>query len=145
MLNHPESRLVEKMEYYIKSEQEEEGYLVIKSPEEIKSATPPAARAHVGLCLDLLYAIYEEAGYMPARFRKDSYPQPLRYRNRQTCRRTGSLCSGDESRQKHRHFFRKGIQPHICVLEISILRMRNLKAIRKKLAMTCLPPTSFPP
>lgn len=36
MLNHPKSNLIEKMEYYIKPEQEESDFLRISKPEEIK-------------------------------------------------------------------------------------------------------------
>jgi hypothetical protein len=65
MLNNPESRLVETMEYYIKPEQEEEDYLIIKSPEEIKVCDPACGSGHMLVyAFDLLYAIYEEEGYM---------------------------------------------------------------------------------
>ena len=44
MLNHPRSRLVDKMEYYIASDQEEQDFLRISKPEDIKVCDSAMAR-----------------------------------------------------------------------------------------------------
>ena len=64
MLNHPESRLVERMDYYIKPEQPETDFLRVSSPEDIKVCDPACGSGHMlTYAFDLLYAIYEEQGY----------------------------------------------------------------------------------
>ncbi len=64
MLNHPDSKLVERMDYYIKPEEPETDFLRIHSPEEIKICDPACGSGHMlTYAFDLLYAIYEEQGY----------------------------------------------------------------------------------
>ena len=67
MLNRPNSRLVEQMDYYIKPEQLETDFLQISKPEEIKICDPACGSGHMlTYAFDLLYSIYEEEGYEPA-------------------------------------------------------------------------------
>lgn len=93
MLNKPNSKLIDKMDYYIKpegstkntkdtkneqeNEQEnvcdfsavsgEDDFLKISSPEEIKICDPACGSGHMlTYAFDLLYAIYEEEGYETA-------------------------------------------------------------------------------
>ena len=67
MLNHPSSRLVDRMEYYIAPTDEETDFLKISSPEELTIIDPACGSGHMlTYAFDLLYAIYEEAGYAPA-------------------------------------------------------------------------------
>ncbi|HHV16014.1 MAG TPA: BREX-1 system adenine-specific DNA-methyltransferase PglX, partial [Gelria sp.] len=146
MLNHPESRLVEKMEYYIKSEQEEEGYLVIKSPEEIKICDPACGSGHMLVyAFDLLYAIYEEAGYMPAEI-----PEKILTHNLygiEIDKRAGGLAAFAlvmKARQKQRRFFRKGIQPHICVLENIHFEDDELKNYQEEIGYDLFTANLFP-
>ncbi|NMA64499.1 MAG: BREX-1 system adenine-specific DNA-methyltransferase PglX, partial [Syntrophomonadaceae bacterium] len=107
MLNNPESRLVETMEYYIQSEQRED-YLVIQSPEEIKVCDPACGSGHMLVyAFDLLYAIYEEEGYMPS-----DIPEKILTHNLyglEIDRRAGGLAAFAlvmKAREKHRRFFR---------------------------------------
>lgn len=66
MLNHPNSRLIERMDYYIKPEEPETDFLKISSPEEIKVCDPACGSGHMlTYAFELLYAIYEEEGYQP--------------------------------------------------------------------------------
>ena len=53
MLNHPESSLIEKMDYYIKPEEAETDFLKIDSVEEIRICDPACGSDHM-----LVYAIY---------------------------------------------------------------------------------------
>ena len=64
MLNHPNSGLREKMEYYIAPAQEETDFLRIASPEELRLLDPACGSGHIlTYAFDLLAAIYEEEGY----------------------------------------------------------------------------------
>ena len=68
MLNNPTSRLVDQMDYYIQPEGEEDDFLRIESPEEIKVCDPACGSGHMlTYAFDLLYAIYAEQGYDPVR------------------------------------------------------------------------------
>ncbi|WP_334063351.1 BREX-1 system adenine-specific DNA-methyltransferase PglX [Limimaricola cinnabarinus] len=64
LLNRPESRLAERMDYYIAPEEPETDFLKITKPEEIRICDPAAGSGHMlTYAFDLLYAIYEEEGY----------------------------------------------------------------------------------
>ncbi|WP_167646421.1 BREX-1 system adenine-specific DNA-methyltransferase PglX [Mameliella alba] len=64
LLNRPDSRLAERMDYYIAPEEPETDFLKITRPEEIRICDPAAGSGHMlTYAFDLLYAIYEEEGY----------------------------------------------------------------------------------
>ena len=70
LLNRPESRLAEQMDYYIApenlSEPPETKVLKVDRPEEIKVCDPACGSGHMlTYAFDLLYAIYAEQGYPP--------------------------------------------------------------------------------
>ena len=66
LLNRPNSRLREKMPYYIEG-QSETDFLRITGPEEIRVLDPAVGSGHMlTYAFDLLYAIYEEEGYAPS-------------------------------------------------------------------------------
>ena len=176
MLNYPESRLVEKMEYYIQSQQEEANgdippfgdyccdqkvadnvagtgvspdsvtFLKINSPEEIKVCDPACGSGHMLVyAFDLLYAIYEEAGYMPAEI-----PEKILTHNLygiELDKRAGELAAFAlvmKARQKQRRFFRKGIQPHICVLENIHFEDDELKNYQEEIGYDLFTANLFP-
>lgn len=119
MLNRPTSRLVEHMEYYIEPEDLETNFLKIKSPEEIKICDPACGSGHMlTYAFDLLYIIYEEEGYDIKEI-----PGLILTRNLygiEIDERAGELASFAlfmKAREKYRRFFRKPVQPNICVLE----------------------------
>ncbi|HBJ35661.1 MAG TPA: BREX-1 system adenine-specific DNA-methyltransferase PglX [Planctomycetaceae bacterium] len=133
MLNHPESKLVERMDYYIRPEEPETDYLKIASPEEIKICDPACGSGHMlTYAFDLLYAIYEEQGYNPTEI-----PRLILAHNLfgiEIDARAGALAAFAltmKAREKDRRFFsRPPIQnpksqiqnqtiqnPNICVLE----------------------------
>lgn len=63
MLNNPNSKLIEKMQYYIKPETPESDYLKISSPQELKVCDPACGSGHILVyAFDLLYEIYKEEG-----------------------------------------------------------------------------------
>lgn len=67
LLNHPQSKLAEKMPYYIAPTQPETDFLVVTLPEDLKVCDPACGSGHMlTYAFDLLYAIYEEALYEPS-------------------------------------------------------------------------------
>ncbi|MFA5545856.1 MAG: BREX-1 system adenine-specific DNA-methyltransferase PglX [Sphaerochaetaceae bacterium] len=119
MLNHPRSRLVDKMEYYIKSDQEEQDFLRISKPEEIKVCDPACGSGHMlTYAFDLLYAMYEEQGYSPS-----SIPSLILKHNLygiEIDKRAGELAAFAltmKARQKSHKFFSNPVEPNVCVLE----------------------------
>lgn len=119
MLNKPNSRLVDQMEYYIKQEQQETDYLKVTSPEELKVCDPACGSGHMLVyAFELLYAIYEEEGYDAPEI-----PGLILTNNLfglELDERAGELAAFAltmKAREKYRRFFRKAVQPNICVLE----------------------------
>jgi type II restriction/modification system DNA methylase subunit YeeA len=125
LLNRPGSKLIEKMDYYIppagdkRTEEQEADFLKFNSPEEIKICDPACGSGHMlTYAFDLLSAIYEEEGYdtkdMPSLIlTKNLYGIEID-------ERAGELAAFAltmKAREKHRRFFRKPVQPNICVLE----------------------------
>lgn len=66
MLNHPDSRLVDHMEYFIALDSDaHEDFRHIASPEEIKVCDPACGSGHILVyAFELLAYMYEEAGYV---------------------------------------------------------------------------------
>lgn len=130
MLNRPHSRLVEQMDYYIKPEQPETDFLKISSPEEIKVCDPASGSGHMLVyAFDLLYAVYEEEGYEAAQI-----PEKILTHNLygiEIDERAGELAAfalSIKARGKNRRFFRKPVQPNICVLKNVHFEQGELKA-----------------
>ena len=66
LLNNPHSKIAAKMPYYIAPETAEDDYLKVKSPTELKVCDPACGSGHMlTYAFDLLYEIYNEAGYSP--------------------------------------------------------------------------------
>ena len=67
LLNRPNSKLAEKMDYYIAPQEPVSDFLRIAKPEDIKLCDPACGSGHMlTYAFDLLYAIYEEEGADPA-------------------------------------------------------------------------------
>lgn len=119
MLNRPNSRLFEQMDYYIRPEQTETDFLRVNFPEDIKVCDPACGSGHMLVyAFDLLYAIYEEEGYDHSEI-----PEKILTYNLfgiEIDKRAGDLAAFAltmKARGKNRNFFRKPVQPNICVLE----------------------------
>ncbi|AKB74616.1 putative type II restriction enzyme methylase subunit [Methanosarcina lacustris Z-7289] len=133
MLNRPDSTLVDRMEYYIKPEQpnqQETDFLKIKSPEELKICDPACGSGHMlAYAFDLLYAIYEEEGYTPSEI-----PELILTHNLfgiEIDKRAGELAGFAltmKARSKDRQFFKKQVQPNICMLENVAFEAGELEA-----------------
>ena len=119
MLNRPNSTLFEKMEYYIHPEDVETDFLRINKAEELKIVDPACGSGHMLVyAFDLLYAIYEEEGVDPSEI-----PEKILTHNLygiEIDERAGELAAFAltmKARAKQRRFFRKPVQPNICVLQ----------------------------
>lgn len=119
MLNKPSSKLVEKMDYYIKPDSIESDFLKISSPEEIKICDPACGSGHMlTYAFDLLYAIYEEEGFDAPDIPKRIFENNLY--GIEIDERAGELAAFAlvmKAASKHKRFIRKPVQPNICVLE----------------------------
>ncbi len=120
MLNRPNSTLFEKMEYYIHPDEDvETDFLRINKAEEIKIVDPACGSGHMLVyAFDLLYAIYEEEGVDPSEI-----PEKILTHNLygiEIDERAGELAAFAltmKARAKQKRFFRKPVQPNICVLK----------------------------
>lgn len=119
MLNHPSSRLIEQMDYYIAPVDEETDFLKISTPEELKIIDPACGSGHMlTYAFDLLYAIYEEEGYAPSEI-----PELILTHNLYGAEidpRAGALAAFAltmKARDKHRAFLGKMVRPRIHIIE----------------------------
>jgi hypothetical protein len=119
MLNHPASRIVDQMDYYISPVDEETDFLKITKPEELTVIDPACGSGHMlTYAFDLLYAIYEEEGYTPS-----SIPGLILTHNlygTEIDPRAAALAGFAltmKARGKQRTFFSRQVEPSICVIE----------------------------
>ena len=128
MLNHPTSRLVDQMDYYIAPGSSESDYLTINSPEELTVIDPACGSGHMlTYAFDLLYAIYEEEGYAPSEI-----PELILTHNlygAEIDQRAGALAAFAltmKARHKQRTFFGKQSVSNICILSPTSFRPDEL-------------------
>lgn len=118
MLNHPDSRLADRMDYYIAPVDEDPGFLKIGKPEALRVLDPACGSGHMlTYAFDLLYAIYEEQGYSPSEI-----PGLILAHNlygTEIDPRAGALAAFAltmKARARQRTFFSKPVDPGICVI-----------------------------
>jgi type II restriction/modification system DNA methylase subunit YeeA len=128
MLNNPNSKVIEQMEYYIKPVEDETDYLKVSSPEELKICDPACGSGHMlTYAYDLLYAIYSSTG----EYDDSQIPELILTKNLfgiEIDERAAELAAfalsmkalkgnpKDDSNNRRR-FFRNPIKPNICRLE----------------------------
>jgi type II restriction/modification system DNA methylase subunit YeeA len=124
MLNHPESKLVEQMDYYIKPEEPETDFLKVSSPEDIKICDPACGSGHMlTYAFDLLYAIYEEQGYQAT-----DIPRLILKHNLygvEIDQRAGALAAFAlvmKAREKDKRFFTRKSQPDASARDSSSIQ-----------------------
>lgn len=118
LLNRPDSKLADQMEYYVPPIDDESDFLRVTSPEELKVLDPACGSGHLlTYAFDLLYAIYEEEGYSPSEI-----PSLILHRNlygTEIDERAGALAAFAltmKARAKQRRFFDQHVEPNICVV-----------------------------
>ena len=121
LLNRPQSRLADQMDYYIAPEEPETDFLRISRPEEIRICDPAAGSGHMlTYAFDLLYAIYEEEGYdateIPALILTHNLTG-LEIDDRAGALAAFALAMKAAARLGRRRFLRMEAKPDICVLQ----------------------------
>lgn len=143
MLNRPQSRLVERMDYYIKPEQAETDFLRIASPEDIKICDPACGSGHMlTYAFDLLYAMYEEEGADPTTIAEKILTHNLY--GVEIDERAGDLAALAlvmKAREKNRRFLSKEIKPSICVLENVTFAEGELKSYAEAMGRELFTPS----
>lgn len=121
LLNRPQSKLAERMDYYIAPEEPETDFLRISSPEDIRICDPACGSGHMlTYAFDLLYAIYEEEGYDPTEIPALILTHNLygvEIDDRAGALAAFALVMKAAARLGRRRFLRMEAQPNICVLE----------------------------
>ncbi|WP_032406942.1 BREX-1 system adenine-specific DNA-methyltransferase PglX [Rhodococcoides fascians] len=119
MLNRPNSRLIDQMEYYIAPVDVETDFLKIDSPEELKVIDPACGSGHMlTYAFDLLWAIYEDEGYAPSQI-----PGLILTNNlygTEIDPRAGALAAFAltmKARARQRTFFNNQVEPNVCVID----------------------------
>ncbi|CUH78059.1 type II restriction m6 adenine DNA methyltransferase, Alw26I/Eco31I/Esp3I family [Tritonibacter multivorans] len=121
LLNNPQSRLAERMDYYIAPEEPETDFLKITKPEEIRICDPAAGSGHMlTYAFDLLYAIYEEEGYdateIPALILTNNLTG-VEIDDRAGALAAFALAMKAAAKLGRRRFLRMEAKPDICVLQ----------------------------
>ena len=135
LLNYPDSKIREQMEYYVQPADPETDFLRVSSPEDLKVLDPACGSGHIlTYAFDLLYAIYEEQGYDPLRI-----PQYILQKNLygiEIDKRAAMLSSFAlmmKARAKDKRFFSRGIKPNILEMEDVSFEPAEIKAYLDKL------------
>ena len=121
LLNRPQSRLAERMDYYIAPEEPETDFLRIARPEDIRICDPAAGSGHMlTYAFDLLYAIYEEEGYdateIPALILTHNLTG-VEIDDRAGALAAFALAMKAAAKLGRRRFLRMETKPDICVLQ----------------------------
>ena len=119
ILNHPESTLADKMEFYIKPAQQETEFVRIDNPEDFRICDPCCGSGHMlTYSFDVLMEIYEEYGYS----RQDAVSSIIKNNlyGIELDKRAGQLTYFAlmmKARERDRRFFSRKIEPNVCVIE----------------------------
>ena len=135
VLNHPNSRLKEHMEYYIESEVTSEDVLTIDKPEELTLLDQACGSGHILVYgFELLYKIYEEEGYAPSDIPRLIIEHNLHgFEIDERAAQLAGLAILMKAREKQQRLFRKSEvpEPNITCFEDLTLNDREIKATLK--------------
>ncbi|MCX7023424.1 MAG: BREX-1 system adenine-specific DNA-methyltransferase PglX [Spirochaetes bacterium] len=127
LLNRPESRLKERMKYFVESDPEPD-YLKVKDPTELKCLDPCCGSGHIlAYFFELLYAIYEEEGYAPVEIpsliiEKNIYGIDIDERAAELAAFTLAMVA----REKDKRFFERDIQPNVIAMRDASVNLKKL-------------------
>lgn len=141
LLNHPESRLRERMKYYVDSDPEPD-FLTISDPTELKCLDPCCGSGHIlAYFFELLYAIYEEEGYAPQEIPSfilthNIYGIDIDERAAELAALTLALVA----REKDKRFFERKVIPQVIAMrdidvDLRKLDVRLSPALQESLAL----------
>ena len=119
MLNRPDSRLRDRMEYYVEPDAEHEDFIRIESPEDITLCDPACGSGHIlSYAFELLFAIYEECGYTAREIPTLILTKNLSgYEIDPRAAQIASLVLALRAREHDRRFFRRDVRADVRVLE----------------------------
>ena len=136
--NNPNSSLREKMPYYIETESPQgEAYLKISSPEEITLLDQACGSGHILVYgFELLYQIYEEAGYTASQIPELIIKNNLfGYEIDERAAQLASFSVLMKARSYYRRLFREAIQPNILCYQDLRLSNDEIKETFQELDM----------
>lgn len=118
MLNRPDSRLRDRMEYYVEPDAEHEDFIRIESPEDITLCDPACGSGHIlSYAFELLFAIYEECGYSEREIPSLILTKNLSgYEVDERAAQIASLVLALRAREHDRRFFRREVRADVRVL-----------------------------
>ena len=119
MLNRPDSRLRERMEYYVEPDAEHEDFIRVESPEDITLCDPACGSGHIlSYAFELLFAIYEECGYTAREIPTLILQKNLSgYEVDERASQIACLVLALRAREHDRRFFRREVRADVRVLE----------------------------
>lgn len=119
MLNRPDSRLRDRMEYYVEPDAEHEDFVRVESPEDITLCDPACGSGHIlSYAFELLFAIYEECGYTAREIPELILTKNLSgYEVDGRAAQISSLVLALRAREHDRRFFRREVPADVRVLE----------------------------
>lgn len=119
MLNRPDSRLRDRMEYYVEPDAEHEDFIRVESPEDITLCDPACGSGHIlSYAFELLFAIYEECGYTAREIPELILTKNLSgYEVDPRAAQIASLVLALRAREHDRRFFRRDVRADVRVLE----------------------------
>ncbi len=127
LLNRPDSRLKEKMKYFVESDPEPD-YLKVKDPTELKCLDPCCGSGHIlAYFFELLYAIYEEEGYAPQEIpslilTNNIYGIDIDERAAELAAFTLAMVA----REKDKRFFERLVQPNVIAMRDANVNLKKL-------------------
>lgn len=118
MLNRPDSRLRDRMEYYVEPDAEHEDFVRVESPEDITLCDPACGSGHIlSYAFELLFAIYEECGYTAREIPELILTKNLSgYEVDGRAVQIASLVLALRAREHDRRFFRREVRADVHVL-----------------------------
>lgn len=119
MLNRPDSRLRDRMEYYVEPDAAHEDFIRVESPEDITLCDPACGSGHIlSYAFELLFAIYEECGYTAREIPELILTKNLSgYEVDPRAAQIASLVLALRAREHDRRFFRREVRADVRVLE----------------------------
>ena len=119
MLNRPDSRLRDRMEYYVEPDAEHEDFIRVESPEDITLCDPACGSGHIlSYAFELLFAIYEECGYTAREIPTLILQKNLSgYEVDERASQIACLVLALRAREHDRRFFRREVRADVRVLE----------------------------
>lgn len=119
MLNRPDSRLRDRMEYYVEPDAEHEDFIRVESPEDITLCDPACGSGHIlSYAFELLFAIYEECGYTAREIPELILTKNLSgYEVDPRAAQIASLVLALRAREHDRRFFRRDVRADVRVFE----------------------------